>query len=250
MDDGMNIFFEVHRDLPREAPGGDIFTRQAFESLPPLDGHPAILDIGCGPGAQTLVLAQLSSGDITAIDTHAPFLDCLRQRARDAGVGDRIHPQCISMMALPFPDATFDLIWSEGAIYIIGVEAGLQQWRRYLKPGGYLVFSELVWLHANPPAPVRDFWQSAYPAMQTVGEVGDRCQVQGYCLLDQFVLPAAAWENYYQPMEGRIQDLRQVYAQQPDALTVLEQEQQEIDIYRQFSDWYSYAFFVLQLPIF
>ncbi|MBE9099996.1 class I SAM-dependent methyltransferase [Vacuolonema iberomarrocanum] len=244
----MSVFFEVHRDLPREAPGGDAFTRQAFETLPSLD-QPAILDIGCGPGAQTLALANLSDGDITAIDTHAPFLDCLRQRARAAGVRNRIHPMLISMMDLPFPNETFDIIWSEGAIYIIGVEAGLQQWQRCLKPGGYLVFSELVWLHPKPPKPVRDFWQSAYSAMQTVEEVGDRCHAQGYRLLNQFVLPTAAWENYYRPMENRIQQLRQVYAQQPNALQELDQEQQEIEIYRQFSDWYSYAFFVLQLPI-
>lgn len=244
----MSVFFEIHQGLPREAPGGDVFTRRAFEVLPPLE-HPAILDIGCGPGAQTLELARLSNGHITAIDTHTPFLDHLRQRAQEAGVGDRIHPQPISMMELPFPDHTFDVIWSEGAIYIIGVEEGLRQWRRCLKPGGYLVFSELVWLQPDPPAPVRDFWTVAYPDMQSLEVVGDRCQSQGYHPIATFVLPPTAWENYYGPMEARIQALRQIYAQQPEALDELEQEQQEIDIYRQFSDWYSYAFFVLQLPL-
>ena len=176
MNDGMNVFFEVHRNLPREAPGDDIFTRQAFESLPPLDDHPAILDIGCGPGVQTLVLAQLSSGDITAT---IPMLRFSIASVNALGMLEwAIASIPSALVAMLFPDATFDLIWSKGAIYVIGVEAGWQQWWQYLKPVGYLVFRELLWLHPNSPAPVRDFWQSAYSAMQTVDEVGDRCQSQ------------------------------------------------------------------------
>jgi SAM-dependent methyltransferase len=51
-----------------------------------------------------------------------------------------------SMDALDFDDETFDIIWSEGAIYIMGFETGVKQWRNFLKPGGYLAVSEITWL--------------------------------------------------------------------------------------------------------
>lgn len=48
------------------------------------------------------------------------------------------------MFELPFSANTFDIIWSEGAIFIIGFEQGLREWKPFLKLGGYLVLSELA----------------------------------------------------------------------------------------------------------
>ncbi|WP_448563145.1 class I SAM-dependent methyltransferase [Trichothermofontia sp.] len=137
------IFGQIHCDLPREIPGGAVYTEQALGYLPPLS-QPQILDIGCGPGEQTLTLARLTDGQIMAIDTHQPYLDRLQAEANSRGWGDRIHCRQASMFDLSFVETPVDLIWSEGAIYLIGFTEGLQQWRSVLKPGGYLVVSELV----------------------------------------------------------------------------------------------------------
>ena len=127
----MEIFFEIHRDLPREAPGSDACTARALSMIPALPDDPRILDIGCGPGAQTLVLARQTGGRVTAIDTHQPFLDDLARRAERAGLTSRVHPQLGDMTALDFEEASFDVIWSEGAIYIMGLREGLTAWRRF-----------------------------------------------------------------------------------------------------------------------
>ena len=239
------IFWAIHRDLPREAPGSDEATRQAFAMLPDLPAAPRILDVGCGPGAQTLVLAQASGGLVTAVDTHQPFLDDLARRAAQAGLADRIRPLNASMFDLDFTEP-FDLIWSEGAIYIIGFERGLRDWRKLLKPGGFVAVTELSWLKPDPPAAAVAFWQEAYPEMATIEENLARLTAAGYRDLGHFTLPESGWwDNYYNPMAARIATLRQGYQDNAAAQRALDVEQAEIDLYGRFSAWYGYVFYVM-----
>ncbi len=243
----MEIFFEIHRDLSREAPGSDACTARALAMTPPLPRDPHLLDIGCGPGAQTLVLAKQTGGHVTAIDTHQPFLDDLKQRAERAHLASRIRPQYGDMTALDFEEASFDLIWSEGAIYIMGFREGLQAWHRFLKPGGALAVSELTWLVDAPPDEARRFWQAAYPAMKHIEENIAILQQAGYTYLNHFTLPESAWwDAYYTPIERRIATLRRKYRDDAEATSVLDQEQVEIDLYRRFSSSYGYVFYIMQ----
>lgn len=229
----MNLFFEMHHDLPREAPGDRQSTRRAFATLQNLPPAPLVLDIGCGPGQQTIELAQLMPGKIIAIDTHPPFLTTLQQRALAAGVADRITTRNMSMFELQFEPHTFDVIWSEGAIYIIGFEQGLHNWRPYLKPAGYLAVTEVAWLQEQPPAEIRTFWETEYPAMNSMASHLTAIQRQGYQCIEHFTLPASSW-------------LRTQYAGDSSAEQQLDEAQREIDLFRRYSDWYSYVFYVMQ----
>jgi ubiquinone/menaquinone biosynthesis C-methylase UbiE len=133
--EALEVFFEIHTDLDRESPGLDRYTRQAFRMLPAM-ARPAILDIGCGPGAATMELARLSEGDVTGLDFHQPFLDRLNVKIEEVGLLDRVKAVHGSMSEMDFPDGSFDIIWAEGSIYIIGFDRGLREWRSLLKPGG------------------------------------------------------------------------------------------------------------------
>ena len=202
------MFFELHAGLPREGPGDDASTERALRLLPHLSPRPQILDVGCGPGAQTLVLARATGGTVTAVDLHQPFLDELTRRARAAGLAKNIRPLRASMDALPFEPESFDLIWSEGAIYVMGFERGLRAWQRFVRHGGYVVVSELSWLVDDPPAPARDFWNDAYPAMQSVAENRAIIERSGYERVADFVLPKSAWlDGYYAPLARRMDTL-------------------------------------------
>ncbi|MGA2478256.1 MAG: class I SAM-dependent methyltransferase [Spirochaetia bacterium] len=86
------IFVEIHDGLPREGPGGDESTRIAWSCIRNIPERPRILDIGCGPGAQTVCLADISKGEIHAIDNNAAFVDQLKKSMADRGVGGVIHP--------------------------------------------------------------------------------------------------------------------------------------------------------------
>ena len=243
----MGIFFELHQDLPREGPGDNPSTRKALALLVDLPPRPLILDIGCGPGMQTVELARCTNGKIIAIDTHQPFLEKLKQRAQAEGLSDKITAINMSMLALEFEAKNFDATWSEGAIYIMGFEQGLRACQPLLKPGGYVAVSEICWLRPQPPSEVQTFWAANYPGMRTVEENLEIVRAAGYREVGHFVLPPSAWwEGYYTPQEARIAMLRTKYRDDVEAIQLLDESQLEIDLYRKYSDWYGYVFYIMQ----
>ena len=245
----MSLFRELTEGLPRQGPGSSEATLRALGLTRGLPERPKILDVGCGPGAQTIELARATNGEIVAVDNRQRFLDELTERARDAGVLPQITTVNVSMFDMSFPAESFDLIWSEGAIYIAGFAAGLGAWRRFLKPGGWLAASELSWLVPNPPAEASLFWASKYPGMNSIER---NCQIvsdTGYVDADGFVIPADDWwDNYYGPGETRVSALRTKYAGDPDTLAILEDAQREYDLFRAHCDAYGYVFFAMRKP--
>jgi len=242
----VSLFRRLHSGLPRESPGSDESTRKALRSitgsLPPA---PRILDIGCGPGMQTLVLARETAGHVTAVDRHQPFLDELDRRAERDGLTDRIATVNASMSALDFPDASFDLIWSEGAIYVMGFGEGLRAWKRLLKRDGAIAVSEISWLGPDIPEEAARFWRRGYPAMAHVGTNLELIETLGYAPIDHFVLPEAAWwDAYYTPLEQRIDALKAEYRDDQESMAFLDGELTEIALYRKYSASYGYVFYV------
>jgi len=241
-----DVFSEIYQDLPIEGPGRNKYTKKAFQMLPKLD-KPRILDIGCGSGVPTVELARLSQGEIIGIDIHQPSLDKLTRKIEEAGLSDRIKAVNCSMFNMDFGDENFDIIWAEGSIWIIGFERGLKEWRRLLKPKGFLVVHEMTWLQSNPPQEVRDYWKGYFPGMKTVPESLELVSICGYDLLRHFALPEDAWWIlYYSPLEKRIKELRAKYIDDSKALLILDKEQREIEIYKKYYRWYGSAFFVMQ----
>jgi len=243
------IFFEIHTDLPRESPGRDDFTRRAFETIPHME-RPRILDIGCGPGTPTMELARLSDGEVVGLDNHQPYLERLTRKAEEAGLTERVSAVNGSMFELPFPDAEFDVIWAEGAIYIIGFDRGLEEWRRLLRPGGYIAVQEVVWLkNDTQPNDLHAFWSAGYPAMRDIPANLAAIKQLGFDLVDSFPLPPDVWwDEYYGPLQVRLRMLREKYAGNREALALLDDEQVEIDMFHRYSDWYGTAFFIMKSP--
>ncbi len=243
----MDVFWELHKDLLREGPGNEASTRRALAMASGLPEQPLILDLGCGPGAQTLVLAKATNATVTAVDLHEPFLVQLRKQAEAAGLSGHIHAIKADMAALQFKPASFDLIWSEGAIYNMGFSNGLEALRRFLKPGGYIAVSELCWLRSDPPEELAAFWADDYPAMKDMAANLAIIAGLGYELTGHFTLPEECWrEEYYRPLGDRIKKLRTMYANDTEAMSMLDLCQKEIDIYDGYSAYFGYEFFVMR----
>ncbi len=241
------FMYELFSDIPRQGPGSDECTRKAYELLSDLPPQPNILDVGCGSGMQTLELARVSEGQITAVDNHQPYLDDLQGRAEAARLDTRIRTVNGSMFELPFAKGSFDLTWSEGAIYIIGFEKGLREWKSLVRCGGYLVVSELSWIETDTPDEIRTYWEGEYPAIRTIAENIGIIGQEGYDLVGSFVLPESGWwDGFYRPLQRRMDLLRHKYAANREALAVLDASKREVDMYEKYSRYYGYVFYLMQ----
>ncbi len=240
------VLSELFEDFPRASPERIKYIEKAFRTLPGLD-KPRILDIGCGKGAPTLELARLSQGEITGIDTNQSSLDKFKTRIKEAGLSHRVKTVNASMFNIDLPDRSFDIIWSEGSIFAIGFVRGLKEWQRLIKPNGFLVVHEMVWLEANPPQPMRDYWKKIYPEIGTVEDNLASIVRSSYKLVDHFKLPDNIWWiEYYGSLEGRVKRLKQKYRKDADAMSILNKEEQEIELYKKYSRWYGSAYFIMQ----
>ncbi len=201
------------------------YTRQAYEMLPELE-KPRILDVGCGSGVPTIELAKLSDGEIIGIDINQSLLDKLNRKIEEEGFSSRVKTVKCSLFEIDFPDESFDIIWAEGSIWIIGFEKGLKEWRRLLKPKGFLVVHDEI---------------------STVSNKLKRIPSCGYKLIDHFSLPEDAhWTEYYGPLRIRIKELYVRYKNDPEALETLKKYQSEIDMVKSNPTEHRSAFFILQ----
>ena len=242
----MDYFIELFCTLPRGGPGDNASTRRAFEAMASLPPEPRILDVGCGPGVQTIELLRLSRGVVVALDLLPQMMARVTKAAAEAGLSDRIETVQADMKDMPFEPASFDAIWSEGAIYLIGFEAGLARFREFVRPGGYVAVSEAVWLEPDPPPEVVELWKE-YPEIDTVARKLEVVSALGYEIVDHFVLPDSSWTaSYYEPLARRISECEQEWAGIRDAEDVLAEARREISVFRRYSRHYGYAFFVMR----
>ena len=245
MDD-IQLLIDLHRNTDRQGPGGEAETRLALrltglDPAAPLE----VADIGCGTGSSTLLLARELNAQVTAVDLAREFIDELRNRADEQGLADRITARVASMDDLPFEDASFDLVWSEGAVYNIGFERGVTEWRRFLRPGGILAVSEITWLTDSRPAELDRYWSEAYPEIDTASAKLSVLERAGYTPVGYFVLPERCWlDHYYLPLERGFESFLESHAHSAKARTLLQAEREEIAFYREYRRYFSYGFYI------
>lgn len=240
------LLIDLHRRAIRQGPGGEAETKRAME-LAGLDGSRPlkIADIGCGTGASTILLAKELDAEITAVDVLPDFLDELQSRANLHGVADRITTLNCSMDTLPFTVGEFDVIWSEGAVYNMGFEAGVSAWSRFLKYGGKLIVSEITWLSATRPLELQSHWKREYPEVDLASTKIGVLERHGYSPEAYFVLPMHCWlENYYRPMQSRFDAFLERNGRSDQAKAIVEAEKHEIILYEKYSAYYSYGVYV------
>ena len=241
------IYFEIYESLPRQGPGDDASTRKVFQKLTGLPEHPEILDVGCGTGRQTLVLANLSSGKITALDNHPPFIETLKRDVRRSGYADRIRCIVEDMNSMKFPEESFDVIWSEGAAYIMGFKKALEAWKLLLRPKGYMAISELVWFREEAPQEIRDYFTREYPDMKYYKNHYPIIKSVGYKVIDYFPLPDKSWwTDYYTPAEKKIAEMRLKHRDNKDAQMIFDSFQLEMDMHKKYSPYYGYGFYIMR----
>jgi ubiquinone/menaquinone biosynthesis C-methylase UbiE len=137
-----------------------------------------------------------------------------------------------------------DLIWSEGAIYNIGFERGLKEWRKFLKPGGYIAVTENTWFTEERPAEIQDFWQKAYPEINTISNKNAQMQKAGYLPIAAFVVPETCWTDYYSAMQETQEPFLKKYSGNKTAEDFIGYQRYESGLYDKYKAYYGYAFYI------
>ncbi|WP_035855934.1 class I SAM-dependent methyltransferase [Cryptosporangium arvum] len=235
-----DVFWRAHQDLPREAPGSEATTQLLLQLAGPLPPRPTVLDVGSGTGPATVLLARLTGGHVTAVDRHEPFLAAVADRAKAANV--HVETLAASMDALPVEPGSIDLLWSEGAAYVMGFDAALAAWRPLLTPSGVVVLTECEWSTPEPAPGARAFWDAGYPAMRTTAGNVAAIEQAGWSIRAVYALPDSDWDNYYGPLAARIEQLRAEGVPDDELAAVRE----EIDVRERHGPDYGYTAYVLR----
>jgi SAM-dependent methyltransferase len=240
-----SLICEYFSSLERQGPGSPDVTIKALSFVDCLNNQSRIADIGCGTGGQTIEMAKNVPGYITGVDLFPDFIDLLNANSIKLNLENRIKGIVGSMDNLPFQNDELDLIWSEGAIYNIGFERGLSEWRKFLKPGGFIAVSEASWFTGERPSEIDDFWKEAYPGIDTIPNQVALFQKAGYKLVASLVLPESCWlENYYYPQVKAQENFLAKYKGNRVAEDLVENLRHEARIYENYKEYYGYVFYI------
>lgn len=239
------LICEYFSSIERQGPGSPEVTIKALSFIDHLTPASRIADIGCGSGGQTMVMARHAPGHITGIDLFPAFIELFNSNARKLNLQERVTGRVGSMEKLAFEAEELDLIWSEGAIYNIGFERGLNEWRGFLKPGGFIAVSEASWFTDERPAEIDQFWKNAYPEINTIPVKVAQMQKAGYIPVATFVLPENCWtEHFYEPQIPAQESFLKKHAGNKTAEELVANERHEAELYLKYKEFYGYVFYI------
>lgn len=240
-----SLICEYFSSIERQGPGSPEVTIKALSFIDQLTPESRIADLGCGTGGQTMVLAQNAPGQITGFDLFPDFINLFNQNAARLNLQERVKGIVGSMDNLPFQEEVLDLIWSEGAIYNIGFVRGLTEWRKFLKPGGYIAVTEASWFTDERPEEIEKFWLDAYPQIDTIPNKVAQLQKAGYVPVASFILPENCWTEHFYQLQVRIQEtFLNKHAGNKTAEEFVANERREAELYRRFKEYYGYVFYI------
>ena len=241
----LNIIHDYFSNTERQGPGSPAITLKALSFIDGLTEKSKIADIGCGTGGQTMVLAQNTPGNITGIDLFPGFIAKLNDNAQKLNLQDRVKGVVGNMANLPFQAEELDLIWSEGAIFIIGFERGLNEWRKFLKQGGSIAVTENTWFTEERPAEIQDFWQKAYPEIDTISNKVAQMQKGGYLPIATFIVPETCWADYYYVQSPQMQEsFLKKYNGNKTAEEFITYQRYEAELFYKYKAYYGYVFYI------
>ena len=143
-------------------------TDSAAYLLPHLSAGMDLLDVGCGPASITADLAErVAPGRVVGLDAAAGALEAARKTLRERGLSEQVELTSGDVMALPFEDASFDVVHAHQVLQHLADPVGaLAEMRRVTRPGGIVavrdaVYSAMTWF---PEPAGMEQWRSVYMA--------------------------------------------------------------------------------------
>jgi len=243
-DFDINIIYEYFSNTERQGPGNTKETLKALSFIEGLTEKSKIADIGCGTGGQTMTLGQNTPCEIIGIDVWQDFINKFNQNSLHQNLQNRVKGIVGTMENLPFQEEELDLIWSEGSIYNIGFERGLNEWRKFLKIGGYIAVTENTWFSEERPDEIQEFWQKIYPEIDTIPNKVAQMQKAGYLPIAIYMLPETIWTDYYTKQALNIETFIKRHKGNKTAEEFVSSQRYEAELYNKYKAYYGYMFYV------
>lgn len=241
----LKLICDYFSRVERQGPGSPEVTIKALSFIDDLAAVAKVADIGCGTGGQTRVLAEQTSAQITGLDLFPEFVALFNAESERRRLQDRVQALVGSMEKLPFRDHELDLIWSEGAIYNLGFERGINEWRRFLRPAGSIAVSEVSWLTVERPAEIDAFWNEAYPEIDLISRKVAQMEKAGYIPVAAFVLPENCWTTHFYDRQAAVQkQFIEDHAGHTAAEALVKTQREEARLYREYKDFFGYVFYI------
>lgn len=130
------------------APGGPELVRETLAGLDLRDK--LVVDIGCGIGGGSLILAGEMGARVIGLDIEAPLLERAQRYVDKAGLSDRVELMLTTPGPLPLDDAAVDVVYSSGVFTQVADKLGaFRDIYRVLRPGG--LFISYDWMRGPEP---------------------------------------------------------------------------------------------------
>lgn len=234
-------FYLAFKDLDRLAPGSDASTLKVLDLLNfDKDSNFNILEVGCGKGADTLVLADyFENSQIEAIDLFSHYLDVLNEKIRENNLDSRVFTYEMDMNDLDFANEEMDLIFCHAGVEIIGFKKAINRWKRILKPESYLIVSDLTWI-SKPSKESIDFWKSNYEEIDNIENKIAQLEKLGFEYVNCFVLGKKEFTDYYSKLDDNLNQLKS----DKSAKDFVKQLKNEIKVSK--NEDYSYVYYIMK----
>lgn len=236
-------FYVAYRDLERLSPGSEETTLRAIEKVDfDRNDELNILDIACGVGSSTILLADyFKNATVEAFDLFGHYIDSLKEKIALNNLENRVFGYCMDMRDPDFANEEFDIVFCDSSIEIIGFSKGLREWKRLLRPEGYMIVSDVSWLR-NPSSQSKKFWKDTYGEVDTIENKISQIENEGFRFIDYVVVSKDDWKDYHEKLEKNLSALNG----DKSAGEFVGQLRKEMKTYRKNSDDYSYVFYVMK----
>ena len=236
------FFYMAYKDLDRLSPGSEDTTLKALDKVDlNRENNLNILDIACGVGSSTILLADyFNASTVEAFDLFKHYIGSLDEKIAENNLEDRVFSYVMDMRDPDFANEEFDIVFCEASAEIMGFGKALKEWKRLLKPNGYLIVSDVSWLQ-KPSKESKDFWKTTYDEIDTIENKISQIK-EAYGFIDNVTVPKSDWESYYEKLESNLNKIDS----DKSAKDFVGQLRKEIGVYRRNSDDYSYVFYVMK----
>ena len=172
------------------------------------------------------------------------FIDGLTENSKIADIGCGTGGQTMTLGTHTSCEIIGVDIWSEGSIYNIGFERGLAEWRKFLKPGGYIAITENTWFREEQPQEIKNFWEEAYPQIDTIPTKVAQMQKAGYLPVATYMLPETIWTDYYKMQAANGESFLKKYKGNKTVEEFIASQRYEAELYDKYKAYYGYMFYI------